>query len=94
MSSYQHLQNSNAKILYIFFSVEKLIESIAREVYSFELKRNQKQAVISLLEGKDVIVDCPTGFGKSVVFQLYLLVKGMSQILFRPTVVTSITFAI
>ena len=38
---------------------------------SFELKQEQKIAVNSLLEGRDVFAVMPTGFGKSFIFQLF-----------------------
>ena len=39
------------------------------------LKAEQKEAVVALLNGKDVMAILPTGFGKSVIFQLFTLVK-------------------
>jgi superfamily II DNA helicase RecQ len=39
------------------------------------LKWEQKIAVQCLLDGKDVIAILPTGFGKSLIYQLYILVK-------------------
>ena len=39
------------------------------------LKAEQKQAVVSVLNGKDVMAILPTGFGKSVIFELFTLVK-------------------
>ena len=41
----------------------------------FVLKAEQKEAVESLLRGKDVFGVLPTGFGKSLIFQLFVLVK-------------------
>ena len=35
-----------------------------------ELKNQQKQAIVAVYEGKDVFVFLPTGFGKSVCFQV------------------------
>ena len=35
-----------------------------------ELKSQQKQAIVAVYEGKDVFVFLPTGFGKSVCFQV------------------------
>ena len=35
-----------------------------------ELKSQQKQAIVAVYEGKDVFVCLPTGFGKSVCFQV------------------------
>jgi len=39
------------------------------------LKVEQKQAVVGALNGKDVMAILPTGFGKSVIFELFSLVK-------------------
>ena len=39
------------------------------------LKDEQRFAIISLLQGKDVVCILPTGFGKSLIFQLYILAK-------------------
>ena len=42
----------------------------------FVLKAEQKEAVESLLRGKDVFGVLPTGFGKSLIFQLVVLAKN------------------
>jgi len=39
-----------------------------------ELKNEQKKALFYLLSGKDVFVNLPTGFGKSLIYQLSPLV--------------------
>jgi superfamily II DNA helicase RecQ len=39
------------------------------------LKDQQRLAIVSLLQGKDVVCILPTGFGKSLIFQLYILTK-------------------
>ncbi len=39
------------------------------------LKDQQRLAIISLLQGKDVVCILPTGFGKSLIFQLYTSTK-------------------
>ena len=44
----------------------------------FVLKEEQKEAVESLLRGKDVFGVLPTGFGKSLIFQLFVLTKNSS----------------
>lgn len=35
-----------------------------------ELKPNQKRALLSLISGHDVFVSLPTGYGKSIIYQL------------------------
>ena len=42
----------------------------------FVLKSEQKEAVESLLKGRDVFGVLSTGFGKSLIFQLFVLVKN------------------
>jgi len=39
------------------------------------LKAEQKQAVVGIFNRKDVMATLPTGFGKSVIFELFTLVK-------------------
>jgi len=43
------------------------------------LKRKQKEAVSRLLEGKDVLVVLPTGFGKSLIYQSFIFAKEMAE---------------
>ena len=40
-------------------------------------KREQKEVVSHLLKGKDVFAVIPTGFGKSLIHQCFVLVKDM-----------------
>ena len=40
-----------------------------------KLKAKQKESVNSLLLNNDTIVAFPTGFGKSIIFQLFHLIK-------------------
>jgi len=44
-----------------------------------ELKREQKEAVSRLLEGKDVLAVLPTGSGKSLEYQSFVLAKKMAE---------------
>jgi len=43
------------------------------------LKHEQKEAASRLLEGKDVLAVLPTGFGKSLIYQSFVLVKEMAE---------------
>ena len=45
----------------------------------FVLKSEQKEAAESLLEGKDVFHVLPMGFGKSLIYQLFVLAKNKSD---------------
>ena len=39
------------------------------------LKSEQKEAVLSLLSGKDVFAVLPTGFGKSLIYQSFVFAR-------------------
>jgi len=43
------------------------------------LKCEQKEAVSRLLKGKDVLAVLPTGFGKSLIYQGFILAKEMAE---------------
>ena len=43
------------------------------------LKREQKEAVSRLLEGKDVLAVLPTGSGKGLIYQSFFLAKEMAE---------------
>ena len=45
----------------------------------FVLKVEQKEDVESLLRGKDVFGVLPSGFGKSLIFQLFVLAKNRAS---------------
>ena len=45
----------------------------------FVLKVEQKEDVESLLRGKEVFGVQPTGFGKSLIFQLFVLAKNRAS---------------
>ena len=45
----------------------------------FVVNVEQKEDVESLLRGKDVSGVLPTGFGKSLIFQLYVLEKNRAS---------------
>ena len=50
------------------------LQSILPRFGLAELKDEQKKALFYLLSGKDVFVNLPTGFGKSLIYQLAPLV--------------------
>ncbi|KAL9961922.1 hypothetical protein ACROYT_G030961 [Oculina patagonica] len=54
------------------------LDAIAKDL-GFVLKAEQKAAVESLLVGKDVFAVLPTGFGKSLIFQLFVLAKSRAS---------------
>ena len=53
------------------------LDALARDL-GFILKSEQKEAVESLLRGRDVFGVLPTGFGKSPIYQLFVLAKNAS----------------
>ena len=55
------------------------------------LKADQKQAVVGVLNGKDVMAILPTGFGKSVIFELFTLVKMHDDKLTSLVIVSPLT---
>ena len=67
-----------------------ILEETSRECFDFDrlsafclrglvLKREQKEAVSYLLEGKDVLGILPIRFGKSVTYQSFVLSKEMDE---------------
>ena len=63
------------------------LDALASEL-GFVLKPGQKNAVESLLRGKDVFGVLPTGFGKSLIYQLFVLAKSrMPTTSSRPTII-------
>ncbi|XP_015758777.1 PREDICTED: ATP-dependent DNA helicase RecQ-like [Acropora digitifera] len=54
-------------------AVDKLCDSTA------SLKVEQRDAVVSLLDGHDVLAVLPTGFGKSLIFQAFILAAEMER---------------
>ena len=47
------------------------LESLATRERSVVLKREQKQAIVRLLNGENALAVLPTGFGKSMIFTLF-----------------------
>ena len=59
-----------------------LSEAIARfselSLHTVNLKTEQKRAVKSLLSGRDVLAILPTGYRKSMIFQVFAVAKAIS----------------
>jgi ATP-dependent DNA helicase RecQ len=61
-----------------------LCRQTARRTFGIgRLRPEQEQAMVALLEGHDALVALPTGFGKSLIYQV------PAMILERPTIVAS-----
>src|SRR5262245_59667382 len=57
---------------------------LARRTFGIErLRRQQETAMVAVLEGRDALVALPTGFGKSLIYQV------PAMILEHPTIVVS-----
>ena len=55
---------------------EEVLSRLCKEKLSrIILKPEQKEAIISLFNGKDVFVVLPTGFGKSLIYQSFVFDK-------------------
>ena len=52
-----------------------LDDCLAQFSSKYVLKEEQRQAVLGLMEQKDVVAVLPTGFGKSLIQQLFATVK-------------------
>ena len=53
----------------------------------FVLKSEQREALELLLRGKDVFRALPTGFYKSLIYQMFVHEKSSSSCVQRPTVI-------
>ena len=40
------------------------------------MKREQKQAIVRLLNGEDVLAVLPSGFGKSMIFKVFEIAES------------------
>ena len=55
---------------------EDTIDQVSSDLHGrILLKREQKKALIDLLLKKDVLAVLPTGFGKSLIYQYFVLAK-------------------
>ena len=57
-----------ASVDFVENAFRKLLVS---SVYPMRLKHEQKEAVDSILQGRDVLAVMPTGYGESFIFQLF-----------------------
>ena len=59
-------------------AVSAVLKRVCEEnLGSIKLKKEQEQAVLALLEKKDVFAVLPTGFGKSLIYQSYCVTKNV-----------------
>ena len=57
-------------------AIQSALDFLATRERSIVLKREQKQAIVSLLNGEDVLAVLPTGFGKSMIFTVFGIAKS------------------
>lgn len=62
--------------------IESLMNEATERIFQISgkhltLKEEQKEAVTSLLFGRDVLAILPTGFDKSLIFQLFATIKSI-----------------
>ena len=57
-----------------------LSDRLSEHLGGLILKDEQKLAVEALMSGKDVLAVLPTGFGKSVIYQSFVIAKDSSSI--------------
>ena len=56
-------------------ALEESLKCLSELGMSRELRTEQKDAISTLVSGKDLLAVLPTGFGKSLIFQMLVLVK-------------------
>ena len=56
--------------------LSEVLLKLSESGLSFTLKREQELAMRHLFNGKDVMAVLPTGFGKSLIFQLFVMMCG------------------
>lgn len=61
--------------------LRKALNFLAERGFSRELRQEQKSSIKQLLSGGYVLAVLPTGFGKSMIFQLLALMKEASVVL-------------
>ena len=54
---------------------DEILTNLCEEKFGKSLKEEQRIAIESLLQRKDVLAVLPTGFGKSLIFQLFVYAK-------------------
>ena len=52
-------------------AIQSALDFLATRERSVVLKREQKQAIVRLLNGEDVLAVLPSGFGKSMIFTVF-----------------------
>ena len=61
-------------------ALDESLKFLAELGMSRELRMEQKVAISSLVSGKDLLAVLPTGFGKSLIFQMLVLIKQIMTV--------------
>ena len=66
------------------------IERVAREAFGFEaLRPGQREAIESVLDGRDTVAVMSTGSGKSAIYQIAGLLSPGATVVVSPSSVSS-----
>ena len=66
-------------------SIDTAVEELSAKLgFALKLKEEQTVAVKSLLDGKDVLGILPTGFGKSMVYQMFVTASDKMALVISP----------
>ena len=68
-------------------ALRESLKFLAELGMSRELRTEQKDAISSLVSGKDLLAVLPTGFGKSLIFQMLVLIKQIMTVKLSSAVV-------
>ena len=69
------MANSDCKIISFHSALEEALKCLSEFNMSRALKSEQKEAISTLVCGKDLLAVLPTGFWKSLIFQVLVLMK-------------------
>jgi len=58
--------------------LEFVVNELKEKGFTIKVKPEQKKAIRQLYEGKDLMAVLPTGYGKSLIFQLLVMMKRRS----------------
>ena len=57
-------------------AIQSALDFLATRERSVVLMREQKQAIVRLLNGEDVLAVLPSGFGKSMIFKVFEIAES------------------
>ena len=72
------MANSDCKVISFHSALEEALKCLSEFNMSRALKSEQKEAISTLVCGRDVPVVLPTGFWKSLIFQVLVLMKEIT----------------